>query len=208
TDHNEIKFNDLVVLDDRERADLESAHECFLLGLIFGEIRPERDATGRIRYVWSEQIGLVGKEKTIALGIELRALAELISKKATRDKLLSRIRDHIDRVRSDRDRLARFNSLLGWYFEAVYPETTMQGTDGNDYKEQSNMCRALDKQINEVVKFVNSRYGNTPELEREFIGLTQKYSAEIDCFAPILVDGKRALQVDDPAVDVQAAVGT
>jgi hypothetical protein len=208
TDHNEIKFNDLVVLDDRERADLESAHECFLLGLIFGEIRPERDSTGRIRYVWSEQIGLVGKEKTIALGIELRALAELISKKVTRDKLLTRIRDHIDRVRSDRDRLARFNSLLGWYFEAVYPETTMQGTDGNDYKEQSNMCRALDKQINEVVKFVNSRYGNTPELEREFIGLTQKYSAEIDSFAPKLVDGKRALKVDGPAAEVQAAVST
>src|SRR5207253_2548164 len=74
-DHNEIKFNDLVVLDDRERAELEAAHECFLLGLIFGEIRPKKDAAGRVRYVWSEQIGLVGREKTIPLGIEMRALA-------------------------------------------------------------------------------------------------------------------------------------
>ncbi len=206
TDHNEIKFDDLVVLDDRERAELEAAHECFLLGVIFGEIRPEKDAAGRIRYVWSEQIGLVGREKTIALGIEMRALAELISKRSTREKLTSRNRDHIDQTRRDRDRLARFNALLGWYFDEVYPETKMQASDGMEHTEQSNICRALDKQIKDVVRFLESHDGNNPVVRKEFINTSQRYRQEIDsnapdCFAPLLVDGKRALKNEAAAVE-------
>lgn len=196
TDHNEIKFNDLVVLDDRERAELEAAHECFLLGVIFGEIRPEKDAAGRIRYVWSEEIGLVGRAKTIPLGIEMRALAELISKKSTRDKLTMRNRDHIDRIRRDLGRLARFNALLGWYFDEVYPETRMQGTDGLELIEQSNICRALDKQIKAVERFLESHNGSNPTVKEDFITQSRKYRAEIDSFAPLLIDGKRSLKDD------------
>lgn len=201
TDHNEIKFHDLIVLDDRERAELEAAHECFLLGVIFGEIRPERDASGRIRYVWSEQIGLVGREKTIHLGIEMRALAELISKRSTRDKLTMRIRDHIDQTRRDRDSLARFNALLGWYFEEVYPETVVQGTDGMELKEQSNICRALDKQIKDVQKFLESQNGNSSTNKQEFVGLSLKYRNEIDSYAPLLIDRKRSLRCETAAAD-------
>jgi Tubulin like len=202
TDHNEIKFDDLVVLDDRERAELEEAHECFLLGVIFGEIRPERDAAGRIRYVWSEQIGLVGKEKTIPLGIEMRALAELISKKTARAKLMMRNRDHVDRAKRDRDLLTRYNALLGWYFEEVYPETRTQATDGLEYIEQSNMCRAVDKQIKEVEKFLEAHDGNNPIARQEFVRMSLSYRAGIDSFAPLLVDGKRALRAEA----VEAAV--
>ena len=201
TDHNEIKFHDLIVLDDRERAELEAAHECFLLGVIFGEIRPERDASGRIRYVWSEQIGLVGRERTIPLGIEMRALAELISKKSTRDKLTTRIRDHIDQTRRDHHSLARFNALLGWYFEEVYPETIVQGTDGMELKEQSNICRALDKQIKDVQKFLESQNGNNPITSQEFIALSLKYRNEIDSYAPLLIDRKRSLKTNGSAPD-------
>jgi hypothetical protein len=201
TDHNEIKFSDLVVLDDRERSELEAAHECFLLGVIFGEITPEKDASGRIRYVWSEQIGLVGKQKTIPLGIEMRALAELISKKSTRDKLTSRIRDHIDQTRRDRDRLARFNALLGWYFDEVYPETRMQATDGLEHIEQSNITRALDKQIKDVERYLESLDGSNTTGRKEFVTLSMKYRNEIDSFAPLLVDGKRALQPEAAIAD-------
>jgi tubulin-like protein len=205
TDHNEIKFNDLVVLDDRERNELEAAHECFLLGVIFGEIRPEKDATGRVRYVWSEQVGLVGKPRTIPLGIEMRALAELISKKSTRDKLMSRIRDGIDHTRRDRHRLAQFNALLGWYFEEVYPETKVPGADGFDHIEQSNICRALDKQIQSVEKFLESSDGQNPTARYEFIELSKKYRVEIDTFAPLLADGKRALITTQVAPDGAAS---
>ncbi|MGA9994558.1 MAG: tubulin-like doman-containing protein [Pyrinomonadaceae bacterium] len=204
TDHNEIKFDDLVVLDDRERAELEEAHECFLLGVIFGEIKPEKDAAGRIRYVWSEQIGLVGKEKTIPLGIEMRALAELISKKSTRAKLMARNRDHLDRTRRNRDLLARYNAVLGWYFDEVYPESKMQATDGLEHIEQSNMCRAVDKQIKGVENFLESSDGNQPEARQEFIRQSLKYRQDIDNIAPKLVDGKRALRLEVAAPDAAA----
>lgn len=205
TDHNEIKFNDLVVLDDRERGDLEEAHDCFLLGVIFGEIRPEKDSAGRIRYVWSERIGLVGKAKTIPLGIEMRALAELISKKPTRAKLMARNRDHLDRTRRDLDLLARFNALLGWYFDEVYPETRMQATDGLEHIEQSNMCRAVDKQIKGVEKFLESGDGSKPISSDEFEKLSVKYRNEINEIAPLLVDGKRALRLEVAAQDAAVA---
>lgn len=203
-DYNEIKFNDLVVLDDRERIELEESHDCFLLGVIFGEIKPEKDAAGRVRYVWSEQIGVVGRERTIPLGIEMRALAELISKKATRTKLLARNRDHIDRIRRDRASLARFNALLGWYFDEVYPETRMQGADLLEHIEQSNMCRALDKRIREVERFLEPNQGSNGSRE-DFVEMSRRYRDDIDSFAPLLADGKRALRTD---IKDDAAVGS
>ncbi len=151
--------------------------------------------------MWSEQIGLVGRERTIPLGIEMRALAELISKKSTRDKLTTRIRDHIDQTRRDHHSLARFNALLGWYFEEVYPETIVQGTDGMELKEQSNICRALDKQIKDVQKFLESQNGNNPITSQEFIYLSLKYRNEIDSYAPLLIDRKRSLKTNGSAPD-------
>lgn len=195
TDCREIKFSDLVVLDDRERSELEESHDCFLLGIIFGEIRPEKDSNGRVRYVWSEQIGLVGKERAIPLGIEARAIAELISKKVTRTKLMSRNREHIDLIRKDVPLLARYNALLGWYFEEVYKEIPMLAMDGAEHREQSNMCRAVHKRIKEVEAFLGQHNGGaTPT--REFVELSKKLRNDIDAFAPLLADGKRALKSD------------
>jgi hypothetical protein len=196
TDCNEIKFDDLVVLDDRERAELEDAHECFLLGVIFGEIKPERDANGRVRYLWSEQIGLIGKERTIALGIEMRALAELISKKATRQTLIERVHDHVDRIRRDRDLMARFNALLGWYYEEVYTPAKIPGADGVEHVEQSNACRAVAKQLDAITSTLKAQERSQPGAIREFIEMSRHYRDTLDDFAPELVDGKRAFVPD------------
>ena len=201
TDHNEIKFSDLVVLDDRERSDLEAAHECFLLGVIFGEIRPEKDASGNVRYVWSEQLGVGLQHRTMTLGVEPRAFAELISKKATRDKLTARNRNHLDLTRRDKNKLARFQAVLGWYFAKIYPETRVPGTDGLEIREQSNTCRAVVNAIKEVNSFIQSAYGSTEGGIEEFGQMTEKCLLEIDSFAPLLVDGKRALKQEDTAAD-------
>ena len=196
TDCNEIKFDDLVVLDDRERAELEEAHECFLLGVIFGEITPEEDAAGRVRYVWSEQIGLTGKERIISLGIEMRALAELISKKSTRATLLERVREHFDRVRRDRESLARFNALLGWYYEEVYPVSKIKGADEVEHIEQSNACRAVSKQLAIVTSALQAQERSQPGAKKEFIESSLRFRDTLDEFAPRLVDGKRAFVPD------------
>jgi len=196
TDCHEIKFDDLVVLDDRERAELEEAHECFLLGVIFGEIRPEKDSVGNVRYLWSEQIGLTAMERTIALGIEMRALAELISKAGTRKKLLDRVREHEARVRRDFETMARFSALLGWYYGEVYPAKKRQGSDGVEHLEQSNMCRAVAKQIDLITKTIESLERTERGKRDEFIKLNREYSERLDEFAPKLDDGKRAFKPD------------
>ncbi|HXU38179.1 MAG TPA: tubulin-like doman-containing protein, partial [Blastocatellia bacterium] len=209
TDAHEIKFDDLLVLDDRERAEMEEAHECFLLGLIFGEIKPEKDAAARIRYVYSEEIGLVGSAKMVALGIEMRAIAELISKRATRSKLLAKCRDHLDRVRRSVEGLAQYNALLGWYFREVYPETRITGSDGAEHCEQSNMCRAVYKQIQAIEQFLESRQEsngksrqNGGDSTQEFMELSRAYGRKLDSFVEKLIDGKRALK---PAAGQAAA---
>lgn len=188
TDSNEIKFDDLVVLDDRERIELEEAHECFLLGVIFGEIKPERDVAGRVRYLWSEQIGLIGQERTVALGIEMRALAELISKKAVRETLLDRAREHVARVYRDRDSLARFNALLGWYYQEIYAPTKVQGSDGAEHIEQSNMCRAIYKHIEAIERHLGAELKTGREPKGGFIELSRKYRNTLDKFAPIVIE--------------------
>jgi hypothetical protein len=189
TDCNEIKFNDLVVLDDHERKELEEAYECFLLGVIFGEIKPEKDGKENVRYYWSQRVGLAVPERKMALGIEMRAMAELISKPQIRKDLLERSHQHINSVRRDRDALARFNALLGWYFEEIYPETKISDSDGAEHTEQSNACRAVVKQINQVEADVRTQNGKA----REFITLSQKYRKNLDKIAPKLDDGKRML---------------
>lgn len=202
TDAREIKFNDLVVLNDQERAQLEEAHKCFLLSIMFGEIRPERDNAGRDRYAWSEKIGYTTQHKTIYLGIEMRALSELISNEGTRSKLLARISQHLSRVYRDPDQLARFNALLSWYFVNVYPEKMIPGNDGAEHAEQSNMCRAVSKQIEAVKKLVDSQQNIDSHAIEEFERLTGKYSADLDTISNKLVDGKRSLKLEvaDPAV--------
>ncbi len=194
TDANEIKFNDLVVLDDHERAELEEAHECFLLGVIFGEIRPETDNAGRVLYVWSEHIGLTGSLRPVRLGIEMRALAELISKKSTRDTLLSRTRDHVNQVRKDWERLAQFNALLGWYYDEVYPATRVQGADGAEHIEQSNACRAVYRQLQSIKELLEAWERTQPGTIKPFIERTKQCRDALDAFAPRLIDGKRAFR--------------
>jgi hypothetical protein len=209
TDSNEIKFDDLVVLDDHERAELEEAHECFLLGVIFSEIKPERDVAGRVLYRWSEQIGLVGQERTVALGIEMRALAELISKKSVRQVLLERVREHLARVYRDKDHLARFNALLGWYYQEIYAPARVEDSDGAEHIEQSNMCRAVYKNIEAVERHLRSQTnGSRPSVEA-FKELSLKYFGMLDKFAPVVIEDlekdpgrkdkaatKRALRLD------------
>jgi hypothetical protein len=92
--------------------------------------------------------------------------------------------------------LARFNALLGWYFEEVYTESRIQATDGLEHIEQSNMCRAVDKQIKGVERFLESHDSNNPEAKQEFVRLSLSYRSSIDSFAPTLVDGKRALRAE------------
>jgi hypothetical protein len=195
TDCNEIKFNDLVVLDDNERKELEEAYECFLLGVIFEEIRPETDARGNVRYVWSQRVGLAVQERVIALGIEIRAMAELISKPKIRQDLLARTRQHVDHVRRDSDLLSRFNALLGWYYEEVYPETKIADSDGAEHTEQSNACRAVVKQITRVENDVQTQAKSNPGAVQSFIELTQTYRQDLEAIAPRLIDGKRALNL-------------
>jgi hypothetical protein len=197
TDVNEIKFNDLVILNDQERAQLEEAHKCFLLGIIFGEIKPVKDPSGRPRYSWSERIGMASQFRTIQLGIEERALAELISKEATRKKLLARSQGHLNRVHRDRDLLARFNALLTWYFTEIYQEKKIPGNDGVEYSEQPNMCRAVYKEI-EVVKKLTSpeEEDGDQSMAIEFSNLTDKYFAELDAISNKLADGKRSLKLE------------
>ncbi|HEX5708922.1 MAG TPA: tubulin-like doman-containing protein [Pyrinomonadaceae bacterium] len=195
TDANEIKFEDIVVLNEQEREELEKAHECFLLGVIFGEIKPERDASGRIRYLWSETIGIL--KRPVALGIEQRALSELISKSGTREKILKQVKDKKVDVYRDRDQLARFNALLTWYAEEIYPDKHIKDSDGAEHIEQSNMGRAIHKQIMEVVNYVESqeRRGENPN---EFFALSLKYRHDLDSFAPLLEDGRRRMDMSRP----------
>jgi hypothetical protein len=190
TDHHEIKFQDVVVLNDRERSDLEEAHECFLLGLIFGEINPERDASGRIRYLWSEAVGL--RERTIALGEEPRALAELISRKTTRNILMERIRENYDKVRSDSDYLARLYALLDWYYHNIFKAKDVEGPDGVVYPEESNASRAVSKQIERIDAMVRAQENAQISTRAQFRQLSLNYANRLDEFAPKLVDGKRA----------------
>lgn len=194
TDANEIKFDDLVVLNEHERQELESAHECFLLGLIFGEIWPEHDAAGRVRYLWSEMFGL--KKKTASLGIEMKAMAELISKSSTRDKILKNANERLDEVYRERDLLARFYALLNWYSYEVYTEKKIAGSDGVEHTEQSNMCRAVYKQIQGVMNFLEGQQRIGNEYGREFENLSRQYLNNLDPVAPLLIDGKRALRFE------------
>jgi hypothetical protein len=193
TDCREIKFEDLAVLDDRERAELAEAHECFLLGVIFGEIKPEQDAAGQVRYLWSEDVGVTIK-RTVALGIEMRALAELISKKQTREILFKRINEQISKVRREMPLLAQFNALLGWYYSSDqgYPPSKMRGSDGAEHLEQSNMCRAVYKYIREVAQYVERQEQQGHYTMDQFRELSRRFDSELDTFAPVLIDGKRA----------------
>jgi hypothetical protein len=197
-DCHEIKFEDLVVLDDRERAELEEAHECFLLGVIFGEIKPEKDANGNVRYSWHETMKLTAKQRILSLGIEERALAELTTKKSIRETLLARIHKHLDRIRRDRDMLARFNALLGWYIMEKYPADVRAGADGVEYLEQSNMCRAVYKQLGNIEKHMETQQAAGLDSIDEFVELSRRYDAILNTFAPVLIDGKRAFMPERP----------
>jgi len=86
TDCHEISSTISSCSTTRERAELEEAHEFSCSVVIFARDFARRGRR-RSRYanLWSEQIGLTAMERTIALGSK-RALAELISKTATRKK--------------------------------------------------------------------------------------------------------------------------
>lgn len=199
TDYHEIRFEDVVVLDDRERNDLEQAHECFLLGLIFGEIKPQRAASGQVRYVWSEAVGL--RERTTALGEEPRALAELISRKATRATLMERTKGHLTKIRSNRDLMARFYALLDWYYGEIYKPGEVEGPDGVTYPEESNASRAVSKQLDAIDALVRAEESTKEGSALGFRQLSRSYSSRLDDFAPALVDGKRALKPEAAAAD-------
>ncbi|HYN83853.1 MAG TPA: tubulin-like doman-containing protein [Pyrinomonadaceae bacterium] len=207
TDANEIKFEDLVVLTEQEREELERAHECFLLGVIFGEIRPERDSSGRVRYLWSETIGILKRPQS--LGIEQRALSELISKPVTREKILKQARDKKVDVYRDRDLLARFNALLTWYAQEVYPDKHVKGSDGVEHIEQSNMGRAIYKLIMEVVRTVESQELSNPQLSaREFFTKSEDYRNNLDRASKRLEDGRRMLDMTPSSADGEQQAGS
>jgi hypothetical protein len=210
TDRNEIQFEDLVVLEDDERREFEDAHECFLLGLIFGEIWPDPDNTGRTQYKWRKRRNIVSKE--ISLGIEPRALAELISKSQTRQDIFKEINRRLERVYNDRDALARFNALLAWYSTKVYPDQKRTGGDGQEYIEMSNMGRAVNKYMDKVTDHVEAQERRGQGTEAEFNSLSGRYFDSIEEFTDRLYDGKRALRAEavepSPAVPAPApAIG-
>jgi len=205
TDSHEIKFEDLVVLNDQERKELEEAHECFLIGLIFGEVWPNLDATGRIKYMWRKRRNIIVKETS--LGIEPRALAELISKSQTRQDILKETNKHLDKVYQDRDQLARFNALLAWYAEEIYPDKKITGGDEQEYTEQSNMGRAVSKYMEKVTTLVESQERLKMGTVSEFYDLSLAYRERIDGFTDQLCDGKRVLraEVASPATTAPVA---
>ncbi len=208
TDRNEIKFEDLVVLEDDERRELEEAHECFLLGLVFGEIWPDPDNTGRTQYKWRKRRNIVSKE--ISLGIEPRALAELISKSQTRQDILKEINRRLERVYNERGALARFNALLAWYSTEIYPDKRKAGGDGQEYIEMSNMGRAVNKYMDRVTDHVEAQERRGQGTEAEFNSLSSGYLSRIGDFTDRLHDGKRALRAEavEPAPAVPApAIG-
>jgi len=174
--------------------ELEEAHECFLLGLIFGEIWPEPDSAGRIRYLWRQRRNIV--EKDVALGIEPRALAELISKQPTRQEILKVVKRRLDQVYQDRDALARFNGLLAWYATEVYPDKKVIGADGQEHTEQSNMGRAVAKHLDAVTAHVENHERLGHGTADDFNNLSRQYNKTLDTFTTRLPDGKRALRVE------------
>jgi hypothetical protein len=195
TDQNEIKFDDLVVLNERERRDLEESHECFLLGVIFGAIRPEPTTSGRVHYHYMKKRGL--NTRDVSLGIEMKALSVLISNPTMREELLKVIRDREEQVKRDRDLMARFYGLLSWYADEVYPEKRVESVDGAEHIEQSNMCRAVNKHIDNVIRFAESQERMGRDSVSDFESLALKYRHSLDAFAPRMVDGKRALKFDE-----------
>jgi hypothetical protein len=207
TDRNEIKFEDLVVLDDDERRELEDAHECFLLGLIFGEVWPDPDASGRTQYKWRKRRNIIAKE--IALGIEPRALAELISKSQTRQDIFKEINRRLEKVYNDRDALARFNALLAWYSNEIYPDKKRTGGDGQEYIELSNMGRAVSKYMDRVTDHVEAQERRRQGSVDDFNDLSRGYLDRVAEFTDRLYDGKRALRVGagEPTTADAAPVG-
>jgi len=126
----------------------------------------------------------------------MRALAELISKTTTRRTLMERVREHVNRVRRDRDSMARFNALLAWYGQEIYKPGTIEGQDGVVHIEQSNACRAVAKQIDQIKASLEALERSQPGSKREFRELSLHYGDKLDEFAPKLVDGKRAFVPD------------
>ncbi len=206
TDSHEIKFEDLVVLNDQERKELEEAHECFLLGLIFGEIWPDQDTTGRIKYMWRKRRNIIVKET--ALGIEPRALAELISKSQTRQEILKECNKHLDKVYQDRDLLSQFNALLAWYAEEIYPDNKIVGGDDQEYIEQSNMGRAVSKYMDKVTAHVESQERLKLGTTAEFFEQSLRDRQNIGAYTEELCDGKRVLRAKsaEPAPSEPVAV--
>jgi hypothetical protein len=143
----------------------------------------------------------------VALGIEMRALAELISKSHVRVKLMKRVREQEERIRQDLDSMARFNALLGWYYEEVYPPTKMSDNDGREHIEQSNMCRAVAKQIDLMTRTIESRERRELEIRSQFITASIAYSNSLDDFTRKLEDGKRAFKPEAGQTRVLKAGG-
>jgi hypothetical protein len=125
----------------------------------------------------------------------------LISKKQTRTTLLERVHEHVDRVRRDPDSMARFNALLGWYYEEVYPASKIQSADGVEHIEQSNAGRAVANQLDIIVSTLKAQERSQPGAKREFVELSLRYRDSLDDFAPTLVDGKRAFVPDTAESD-------
>jgi hypothetical protein len=195
TDKAESNFEDLSILTDDERQDVEEAHECFLLGVIFGEIVPEADRLGLVRYSWMEDSG-IGLKRRVVLGMEARAIAELTVNSKIRKTLIERIKEREQSVRSELGWLARFNALLIWYFENVYPEKSIPGIEGIEYKDQSHSCRAVFKQISAITREVEIQERNKPGAKAQAKSLTENSLRNIENFTVKLVDGKRSLDWD------------
>ncbi|MGH9841734.1 MAG: hypothetical protein ACREEM_23520, partial [Blastocatellia bacterium] len=89
-----------------------------------------------------------------------------------------------------------FNALLSWYSEEIYPETKVAGSDGFIHREQSNMTRAVYKQIEAIARFLNSQREFDSQARKEFIDKTAAFRQSLDSFAPKLEDGRRAFRLD------------
>lgn len=192
TDKSESKFKDICLLTDDERKDVEEAHECFLLGVMFGDIKPEADKLGVIRYSLMEDSG-IGIKRRVVLGIEARAISELTANTKLRSTTIEGLRERVHHLRQPLTSLTRFNALLIWYFTHVYPENIIEGIDGIERREQSHSCRAVFNEITKVAEEIRSQ-GSVIRAQAE--ELTKSALKDIDSFTEKLADGKRSLKLD------------
>ena len=132
TDKNSYRFNDIVMLDEKDRLRLEESQRAFLLGTILGIIKVEEERIDHetTEYIYKAErwvVKPITKESKV-LGIEQRAMIELYEDTSTPPWRRS-INEEINEKREElklRGLLAEYAVVLKYYFEQVYKMTEIE----------------------------------------------------------------------------------